>query len=385
MLDLIDSRYRTLLEESYSRGRELCKMDDVLQWRLDHGIPDAVSSEIADFVLQSTSLFDMEKAAPDYFEAALAVEGLSRAAGAALPITLEFMGALSLKVLEAPRRMEQCAAYYKKYGRFPFAFASTEFAGGSNARPHATHVERAGEKYILNGRKAYVNNGEFCPLLLVSANDDEAQARGVSHTTTLWLIDQSVVGVRAVPIRKNGQEMIPFADVTFTNVELEESDCLLAASRVASHKLSTIRDIDRVIDCASCLGLAEAAMDDACDRVTQRHSFDRPISEYQLVREMIVRMEAGIESMRALLYDAVIAMGAGRDYRGKLAVAKWFIPQTSVSIASDALQLFGALGYTSQERVFGIWTDCRGYQITSGTDQVMVDVAAPEVIKKHVR
>ncbi len=376
---------KALLDETLAFGRSVFNKDDVLQWRQDHGLPEGAAHAIADFVLSRTSLFDFDVRKDGYINTVAVIEGLTRAAGAALPMTLEFEGALSLKSLGAKSRLEQCANDYRERGRFPYAFASTEYAGGSNATPSETTVSREFGSPVLNGRKAFVNNGEFSPLLLVSAVDVQAREAGVAHPTTLWLIDQSVEGVRAVPIKKTGQDLLPFAEISFTNAALDEGDCLLAASNESTSIFTTMYDNGRLIGCASCLGLAQAAMDDACERVSQRRTFGRALREYQLMEELIVRMEVNIRSMKALVYDAARAMDAGEGYHEKVALAKWFTPRASVEVASDAMQIFGASGYTSQEREFGIWADCRAYQIASGTDQIMVDVAAPIVIDRYCR
>ena len=62
---------------------------------------------------------------------------------------------------------------------------------------------------------------------------------------------------------------------------------------------------------------------------------------------------------------------------------KRYVPATATEVASDAMQILGGRGYTSQERVSSIWQDCRGFQIAEGTDQIMVHIAAPLIMKKY--
>ena len=62
---------------------------------------------------------------------------------------------------------------------------------------------------------------------------------------------------------------------------------------------------------------------------------------------------------------------------------KRFVPNAATEVASDAMQILGGRGYTREERVSSIWQDCRGFQIAEGTDQIMVYIAAPLIMKKY--
>lgn len=376
---------RELSRTSLAVARELFNPEDVNRWREEHGLPSPTSLAISQFLINDTDLFDPDVHTRQYLEAVLVVEQFSRVAAAALPLVTDLTGIFCLKILDAHRYVVEYSNYYADQGRFLFAFCTTEKDSGSDLRPAqlTTTVRRENGIPTLNGQKTFVNNGEFCPALFVLAKDMDAYEQGMTYPNSLWLVPNGVSGIRAFPIKKKGQGILPFADVVFDNVLLTDEDNLLKASNVSNSMLTRILCADRLLGCAACLGMAQGAMDDAAAHAIRRSAFGQSIGNYQLVQEMIVRMQVKIDSMRGFVYAAAHSYDEEGDYRYKTALAKWYVPQTAVEVVSDAIQLFGAAGYTSSERVYGAWEDCRGYQIASGTDQIMMTIAAPRILTSY--
>ena len=62
---------------------------------------------------------------------------------------------------------------------------------------------------------------------------------------------------------------------------------------------------------------------------------------------------------------------------------KRYVPEAATQVASDAMQILGGIGYTDDSRISHIWQDCRGNQLAEGTDQIMVRIASPLIVKKY--
>lgn len=385
MMSGLTAEQRKLSRESLSIARELFDAEDVNRWREEHGLPRPISSAISRFLFDKTRLFDLDVNLRQHLEAVLVIEQFNRAAVAALPLATDLMGIFCFKILDAPSYVKRFSDYYADQGRFLFSLCSTEKGNGSDLRPSqlSTTVRRENGVPVLSGQKTFVNNGEFCPAFLVLAKDMDAYDQGMTYPNSLWFVSNGVSGIRAFPIKKAGQGILPFADITFDNVPLTDEDNLLRASNTPNSMLASIMCVGRLFDCATCLGLAQGAMGDAMAYAVSRKAFGQPIGHYQLVQEMIVRMQARIGSMRSLVYDAARSLDDAGDFRYKTALAKWYVPQTAVEVVSDVMQLFGAIGYTASERVYGAWGDCRGFQIATGTDQIMVTIAAPRILASY--
>ena len=149
-------------------------------------------------------------------------------------------------------------------------------------------------------------------------------------------------------------------------------------------RLFQMLEYGRVLLCASSLGMAQAAMEDACAHARSRKAFGVQVGRFQQIETMLTDMELRLTNMRSILYRAAWAVDKG-DSERRLAVAlmKRYIPETSVEVASDAMQILGGLGYTESSRTCRVWRDCRGNQIAEGTDQIMVYIAAPLIVEKY--
>lgn len=359
-------------------GESVFTADHVFQWRKDQGLPDEVAKGFVDRYFSFADQGGM-----GIISQTLILEELCRCAGASLPFqndlfNLQIMGdfadeAVFKKVLDS----------YRQDGRLMFSLAVSEPNAGSDTMSMTTAVENRNGKLILNGQKTYVNNGEYSPSILVAAIDKEASDNDKYPPLTFWLIPHNLPGIRAVPINKIGQSMVPFASVSFEDVELKPEYRLRGHEGGFRH-LFKLLELGRVFTCASSLGMAQAAMEDAVANARSRQAFGQPIGKFQQVEQMLTDMEVSLRTMRSMLYNAAWAIETDQpDKRLSVALMKRYVPKTATQVASDAMQVLGGMGYTESSRVSTIWQDCRGNQIAEGTDQIMVYISAPLIMESY--
>lgn len=357
----------------------------VSQWRVDGGLPDEV---VQDFVnLDFGGRAVIRKGANgsyDIVAQTLVLEELARSSGATLPLSNDF---LNLQIMEEFGNSSQFEFVREKYceeGRLAFALAVSEPQGGSDTMGMKTTVRRDAGRLLLSGRKTFVNNGEYAPYILVAAIDGEAP-REPYPTLSMWLVPHETRGISVFPISKVGQSMLPFSDVVFDDVEMDES-WRLRGARSSFPALFHMLGMGRLFACATALGLARAAMEDAARYAGRREAFGSRLIEFQMIQQMLVDMESKIRNMRLNVYetaDMLASDAPDEDSRLAVALMKRYVPRAATEVASDAMQILGGRGYTAQERVSSIWEDCRGFQIAEGTDQIMVHIAAPLVESKY--
>lgn len=370
-----------------SEVRQFCEkyFDEasVAQWQRDGGLPDEVVKAFVNLDFKGFGVIHRRgHEFYDLFAQVLVLEELSRSSGAALPFHTDF---LQLQILEAFASIAQTAPIreeYQKTGRLAFALAVSEPQAGSDTMGMETKVSLRNDSLVLNGVKSFVNNGEYAPALLVAAIDEEASASSGDPTLSLWLIPRDLEGIRVVPESKIGQSMLPFASILFDNVALDESYRLRGDAKGFS-QLFRFFEYGRVFVCATALGQAQAAMEDAVRWAKTRSAFGSPIASFQQIQQMLTDMEVKLANMRNLVYQAAWEFDRGEHDRLTVAMMKRYVPVTATEVASDAMQILGGRGYTSHERVSSIWQDCRGFQIAEGTDQIMVHIAAPLIMKKY--
>ena len=323
---------RVLIEHVREFGVKYFNQDAVAQWRSDMGLPDEV---VRDFVNLDFNGFGVihrrDHVRYDMLAQVLVLEELSRISGTTLPFQNDFLQLQILEAFASPAQTDPIRMEYQHTGRLAFAFAVSEPSAGSD---------------------------------------------------TMWMSPCSTPGITAVPEGKIGQEMLPFAHIQFDNVRLDESWRLSGPARGFSQLLAFF-EYGRVFACATALGLAQAAMDDAVKWAGERKAFGKSVSEFQQVQEMLTDMEVKLANMRHMVYKAAWEFDHGCHERLTVALMKRYVPRAATEVASDAMQILGGRGYTTHERISSIWQDCRGFQIAEGTDQIMVYIAAPLIMAKY--
>lgn len=379
----LSSEQKKLVASFRAFGTEVFTPDHVSQWCKDQGLPDDVMKRFVDTYYKFADKESTSAAGHSLLDQALIIEELSRCAGATLPFQNDLFNLQIVDALSEAGNVDSAVADYRETGRLMFALAISEPDGGSDVMSMKTSTRTLDGKIVLNGRKSYVNNGEYAPYIVVAAIDADAQTDDSYPALALWLVPRDLKGIAAVPIDKIGQDMLPFASLSFQDVELKP-EYRISAEHGDFRRLFQMLEYGRVLLCASSLGMAQAAMEDACAHARSRKAFGVQVGRFQQIETMLTDMELRLTNMRSILYRAAWAVDKG-DSERRLAVAlmKRYIPETSVEVASDAMQILGGLGYTESSRTCRVWRDCRGNQIAEGTDQIMVYIAAPLIVEKY--
>lgn len=379
----LSSEQKKLVASFRAFGTEVFTPDHVSQWCKDQGLPDDVMKRFVDTYYKFADKESTSAAGHSLLDQALIIEELSRCAGATLPFQNDLFNLQIVDALSEAGNIDSAVADYRETGRLMFALAISEPDGGSDVMSMKTSTRTLDGKIVLNGRKSYVNNGEYAPYIVVAAIDADAQTDDSYPALALWLVPRNLKGIAAVPIDKIGQDMLPFASLSFQDVELKP-EYRISAEHGDFRRLFQMLEYGRVLLCASSLGMAQAAMEDACAHACSRKAFGVQVGRFQQIETMLTDMELRLTNMRSILYRAAWAVDKG-DSERRLAVAlmKRYIPETSVEVASDAMQILGGLGYTESSRTCRVWRDCRGNQIAEGTDQIMVYIAAPLIVEKY--
>lgn len=379
----LSSEQKKLVASFRAFGTEVFTPDHVSQWCKDQGLPDDVMKRFVDTYYKFADKESTSAAGHSLLDQALIIEELSRCAGATLPFQNDLFNLQIVDALSEAGNVDSAVADYRETGRLMFALAISEPDGGSDVMSMKTSTRTLDGKIVLNGRKSYVNNGEYAPYIVVAAIDADAQTDDSYPALALWLVPRNLKGIAAVPIDKIGQDMLPFASLSFQDVEVKP-EYRISAEHGDFRRLFQMLEYGRVLLCASSLGMAQAAMEDACAHARSRKAFGVQVGRFQQIETMLTDMELRLTNMRSILYRAAWAVDKG-DSERRLAVAlmKRYIPETSVEVASDAMQILGGLGYTESSRTCRVWRDCRGNQIAEGTDQIMVYIAAPLIVEKY--
>ena len=354
----------------------------IRQWCISRGMPSRVydafyASDLGSYVLPvSVGGKDCS-----FVDRATLIMAMVRRAGASLPIQSDMTALALLSSMRQVSQDEIVEDLYSKTGRVLFSQAFTEPHAGSDTQAVRTQVTADADGIFLDGTKTFVSSGEFADNTLVLARDPVfGQLDG---GMSLWLVPINSNGVSAFPLNTIGQDMLASASLTFDHVKLNPEWQIQTEGKLNS-MMKRQFGLGRVLVCASSTGLALAALDDAARHAAEHTVKGRQLVSLPQIQEKLADMEAKVRSMMMLTFAAARTAddGSSRDFDLDTALAKHAVPKLATEVASDALQVFGGIGYTDQTRVSRIWQDCRGNQIAWGTDEVMVGVVAKSIVRK---
>jgi alkylation response protein AidB-like acyl-CoA dehydrogenase len=212
-----------------------------------------------------------------------------------------------------------------------------------------TTARRAGNQYVLGGRKIMVLGGALCDKFLVSARSagDTSDRAGIS----LFLIDAQSPGVVLETYRTIDQRLV--ADVTLNDVEIP-ADALIGNEGEAIDALELAYDHATVMICAEAVGAMERAFWIARDYLTARKQFGSSLSEFQVLRHRLVDMYVELEMARAIVNSAVSSIDGldGAPRRMLVAATKARVGRAGHVVGTQAVQLHGGIGM-AEEYVIG--------------------------------
>lgn len=262
------------------------------------------------------------------------------------------------------------------------SYALTERGAGSDAAAMKTRAVRDGEDWVLNGSKCFITNGGRSTWYTVMAvTDPDKGANGISA----FMVHKDDEGFRVGGLEhKMGIKGSPTAELYFEDCRVpgdrmigEEGTGFKTALETLDHTRPTIG--------AQALGLAQGAYDYAVGYVQEREQFGKPVAAFQNTQFMLADMRTKIEAARLMVYTAAANAERGHaDGGGKLglmaAAAKTFASDVAMEVTTDAVQLLGGYGYTSDFPVERMMRDAKITQIYEGTNQVCRLVAGRQLL-----
>jgi alkylation response protein AidB-like acyl-CoA dehydrogenase len=260
-------------------------------------------------------------------------------------------------------------------GRPVGAFALSEPHAGSNPAAMSTEARREGDRYVLDGTKQWITNGERAGVVIVFAKTD----RDDPSSITQFLVPKDA-GVEVG--RKEDKLGLRASDTTtlvFDDVSIPAENRLTEEGRGLSAALSILTG-GRIAIAAQAVGVAQAALDAAIGYAKEREQFGTPIAEFQTIRHKLAEMHSRTEAARLLTRDAARQADAGEDPRMAASAAKYRASETAVDVANEAVQIHGGYGYTVEGGVERLYRDAKITTIYEGTTEIQKNVIARELL-----
>ncbi|MFH1733176.1 MAG: acyl-CoA dehydrogenase [bacterium] len=261
-------------------------------------------------------------------------------------------------------------------------FCLTEPGAGSDAAAQTTIAVRDGDSYVVNGAKHFVTSGKNGDLFVVTVMTDKE--KGVKGTSSL-IIEQGTPGMTVQPpehklgIRGSDTHAITFEDcrVPVANRLGKEGDGLKVAL--------TALDSGRMGIAAQALGIAQASLDASLQYAHERQQFGKFLKDFQAIQFKLADMETQIQAARLLLYQSALKKDSGSRYTKEAAMAKVFCSETAMWAATQAVQILGGYGYTTEYPVERFMRDAKITEIYEGTSEIQRIVIAANLLSEWAK
>ncbi|MEX2630051.1 MAG: acyl-CoA dehydrogenase family protein [Tistlia sp.] len=274
--------------------------------------------------------------------------------------------ALRRRVLPPLMTMEHFASY-----------CLTEPGHGSDAANLQTTAERRGDRYVLNGQKAFISGGGASDVYVVMCRTGAPGPKGISTLVVPKDTPGLSFGKKEVKLGWNSQ---PTAAVIFEDAEVPLDNRLGGEGdgfRIAMMGL----DGGRLNIGACSLGGARACLELALDYVRERRQFGQAIADFQATQFKLADMATELEASRLLIRRAAAALDAAAPDATRLcAMAKRFATDAGFAIVNEALQLHGGYGYIRDYPIERYLRDLRVHQILEGTNEIMRVIVARKLL-----
>ena len=251
-------------------------------------------------------------------------------------------------------------------GKTLTAYALSEPGAGSDAAHIQATARPHGDGYLLNGTKCFSSWASMADVVLVFARITSLPAR---EQISCFIVRPPQPGFTiSRKEKKMGLRAAPLCEIALQDLYVPKEDCLGEAG-LFRQALASL-DYSRVGIASMSVGLAQGALEHAFRYVHERKAFGQQIGEFQGVQFMLADMATQIEAARTLTMQAARVADARGDFGRLASMAKYFASDVAMKVTTDAVQLLGGAGYTSEHPVERMMRDAKAIQIFEGANEL---------------
>jgi acyl-CoA dehydrogenase len=256
------------------------------------------------------------------------------------------------------------------------SFCLTEPDAGSDVSAMKTTAVRKGDKWVINGSKCFITNGEYANWYTVYAKTDkDAGHRGIS----CFIVPRDAGVVVDKHEDKMGQRASNTATISFNDVEIPLDHLVGEENKGFKIAMMTL-DRTRPGVAAMGVGVGRAAMEMAIDYSKERVQFGVPIAMHEAIQFMIADMATKVHLGRLATYNSAVLLDQGKRNTIESSHAKRFTADSAMEITTDAVQVFGGYGFIKEYKVEKLMRDAKILQLYEGTAQIQRLVIARETL-----
>jgi butyryl-CoA dehydrogenase len=355
---------KTVRDFAESEVRPLAKEHD----ETGH-FPRALFSKAAGLGLTGIALPESEGGAGfDHVAYTIVIEEMSRCC-ASTGVILSVQNSLYCDPIHRYGTTEQKKKFLEPFARGEKigCYALTEPQAGSNAAALQTKAVLRGDKYVLNGTKAWITNGGAADAAIVYVNTHpEKGEKGI----TALVVEKGTLGFNVGKEEKKlGISATACSELVFTDCEVPVANRIGNEGEGYKVALSTL-DGGRIGIAAQAVGIAQGAFEAAAKYAQERLAFGHPIAQFQAIQFMLADMATELDAARLLVRKAAWKQDTGARFTMDAAIAKLFASEMATRVTHKAIQIHGGNGYSREYPVERNYRDARITEIYEGTSEI---------------
>jgi acyl-CoA dehydrogenase len=273
-------------------------------------------------------------------------------------------------------------------GEIRSAYAMTEpGVASSDATNISTSAVLEGDEWVINGEKHYVSGAgdPRCKIMIVMVKTDPSAAKHVQQSQIL--VPTDAPGFENLrPMNVFSMDDAPHGHMhqKFTNVRVPKDNIILGAGRgfeISQGRLGP----GRIHHCMRAIGAAERALQLMCERAVSREAFGKPLARLGGNVDIIAQARMDIEQARLLTLRTAWMMDHvdPKEARVWISMIKTVVPNMSIRVVDQAIQMFGALGVSQDTPLAVMYMGQRTLRLADGPDEVHRMVVGRNELRKY--
>jgi citronellyl-CoA dehydrogenase len=251
------------------------------------------------------------------------------------------------------------------------SIAVSEPHAGSDVAQLKTAAHKDGDDYVINGTKMWITNATQADFLCLLANTGDGP---VHKNKSLIVVPTNTPGVSfSERLDKLGARASDTAQIFFDDVRVPQRNRIGEEGRGFIYQMQQFQE-ERLWVVLSSLKVFENCIDKTIEYTRDRQIFGKSVLDNQYVHYQLAEMQAEVELLRSLSYDAVEKLVQGEDVTRLATIAKLKVGRLAKTIPNECLQFWGGMGFMWDNFVSRAYRDLRGVAIGGGSDETMLAV-----------
>ncbi|WP_371782212.1 acyl-CoA dehydrogenase family protein [Streptosporangium subroseum] len=249
-----------------------------------------------------------------------------------------------------------------------FAMTEPEVAG-SDPTLIRTNAVKDGDEWVINGHKWFISNARRASFAILIAKTELDVPEGSRGGNTAFLIDLPQEGWNDVREVETMHGSTGHSEIVITDLRVHDSQVL--GGRGNGHQLGQYRlGPARLAHCMRWISQAETALDMMVDRALNRYSHGSLLAEKQGVQWLIADSAMELYQCKLMVLHAASKIDKGEDFRTEVSMSKHFVANSLNRIIDRAIQVHGALGYSTDTPLANMFQHARWARFADGADEI---------------